>query len=72
MKKLSCMYATPCGWCSKWDKECDQKVGNGGPQTPVYRRFTLPPDPLTPGTLMQRYFANGVKNITATRKQNEK
>lgn len=22
----NCVYETPCGWCSKWDKKCDQKV----------------------------------------------
>ena len=21
-----CVYETPCGWCSKWDKECDKKI----------------------------------------------
>lgn len=23
----TCPYATMCGWCSKWDKECDRKIG---------------------------------------------
>lgn len=22
----NCVYETPCGWCSKWDKECDKKM----------------------------------------------
>ena len=22
-----CSYETPCGWCSKWDKKCDKKIG---------------------------------------------
>ena len=22
-----CDYRTPCGWCSKWDKKCDKKIG---------------------------------------------
>ena len=22
----NCIYKTPCGWCSKWDKECDKKI----------------------------------------------
>lgn len=22
----TCVYETPCGWCSKWDKKCDQKT----------------------------------------------
>lgn len=21
-----CVYETPCGWCSKWDKKCDKKA----------------------------------------------
>ena len=21
-----CPYETPCGWCAKWDKECDKKM----------------------------------------------
>ena len=23
---MDCVYKTPCGWCSKWDKECDEKM----------------------------------------------
>ena len=23
----SCPYETPCGWCIKWDKKCDKKIG---------------------------------------------
>ena len=22
---FNCIYETPCGWCSKWDKKCDRK-----------------------------------------------
>ena len=22
-----CSYETPCGWCTKWDKKCDKKIG---------------------------------------------
>lgn len=25
--KKSCFYETPCGWCCKWDKQCDKKIG---------------------------------------------
>lgn len=25
--KIDCTYATPCGWCSKWDKKCDNVMG---------------------------------------------
>jgi hypothetical protein len=24
-----CVYSTPCGWCAKWDKKCDKKIGCG-------------------------------------------
>ena len=22
-----CTYETPCGWCTKWDKKCNEKIG---------------------------------------------
>jgi hypothetical protein len=22
---MNCTYETPCGWCTKWDKKCDEK-----------------------------------------------
>lgn len=22
---FKCIYETPCGWCTKWDKKCNQK-----------------------------------------------
>ena len=24
---IMCQYETPCGWCCKWDKKCDKKIG---------------------------------------------
>ena len=24
---INCVYKTPCGWCSKWDKKCDNVAG---------------------------------------------
>lgn len=27
MGSINCCYETPCGWCSKWDKKCDKKIG---------------------------------------------
>ena len=24
---MQCTYSTPCGWCTKWDKKCDKKIG---------------------------------------------
>lgn len=23
---INCVYETPCGWCSKWDKKCDRSI----------------------------------------------
>ena len=23
---VNCVYETPCGWCSKWDKRCDKVI----------------------------------------------
>nr|DAF81775.1 MAG TPA: hypothetical protein [Caudoviricetes sp.] len=27
---INCVYETPCGWCSKWDKKCDKKTPERG------------------------------------------
>lgn len=27
---INCVYETPCGWCSKWDKKCDKKISERG------------------------------------------
>lgn len=24
----TCQYSTMCGWCTKWDKKCDKKIGS--------------------------------------------
>ena len=28
---MQCTYSTPCGWCTKWDKKCDKKIGHDTP-----------------------------------------
>jgi hypothetical protein len=33
--KKSCQYETPCGWCCKWDKKCDEKIGCESPSLPI-------------------------------------
>ena len=30
MGTINCVYETPCGWCSKWDKKCDKKTPERG------------------------------------------
>lgn len=25
---MNCVYETPCGWCSKWDKKCNRTISN--------------------------------------------
>ena len=27
---INCVYETPCGWCSKWDKKCNKKMPERG------------------------------------------
>lgn len=27
--KSPCIYETPCGWCTKWDKKCKLKIRYG-------------------------------------------
>lgn len=29
MGTFNCTYETPCGWCTKWDKKCDRRIGCG-------------------------------------------
>ena len=31
---MQCTYSTPCGWCVKWDKKCDKKIGGGNDTAP--------------------------------------
>lgn len=30
MGTFDCVYETPCGWCSKWDKKCDRNIPERG------------------------------------------
>ena len=30
MGTINCVYETPCGWCSKWDKKCNKKTPKRG------------------------------------------
>ena len=32
---MQCTYSTPCGWCTKWDKKCDKKIGGDPPSIPM-------------------------------------
>lgn len=37
-----CAYSTPCGWCAKWDKKCDNKISGVNeeplkPKAPCYK-----------------------------------
>ena len=33
--EIICHYETPCGWCAKWDKRCDKKIGGHSPSVPM-------------------------------------
>lgn len=30
MGTFNCVYETPCGWCTKWNKKCDEKIPERG------------------------------------------
>ena len=32
---INCNYETPCGYCTKWDKKCDKKIGDGDDSKPT-------------------------------------
>ena len=34
-----CRYTTPCGWCWKWDKKCDNKIGCEKPSSPTSKSY---------------------------------
>lgn len=38
----NCIYETPCGWCTKWDKKCDEKIENGKSSKEKYGKLTKP------------------------------
>jgi hypothetical protein len=43
MGTINCVYETPCGWCSKWDKKCDKKASERGQRAkcnPIDDTFT--------------------------------
>ena len=33
--KRTCTYSTPCGWCIKWDKKCDKRIGCDSPSLKI-------------------------------------
>ena len=35
MGTFNCIYETPCGWCSKWDKKCDRKIPERGKRSSI-------------------------------------
>ena len=43
MGTINCVYETPCGWCSKWNKKCDKKAPERGQRikcNPIDDAFT--------------------------------
>ena len=35
---MKCIYSTPCGWCEKWDKKCDYKIGCGNEGSAINKK----------------------------------
>lgn len=44
---MQCIYSTPCGYCTKWDKKCDKKIGGESPSLPMPETITAHYDNLT-------------------------
>ena len=41
---FNCIFETPCGWCSKWDKKCDKTAGkklSGATKTEPYNTIDI-------------------------------
>jgi hypothetical protein len=39
--RTDCTHKTPCGWCTKWDKKCDRKIGcDTTPNTKAFGNHT--------------------------------
>lgn len=45
---MQCTYSTPCGWCTKWDKKCDKKIGCDKPQRGLRANTTILHDTMDP------------------------
>lgn len=45
---MNCTYETPCGWCCKWDKKCDKKIGCEKPQRGLRANANVYDDAITP------------------------
>ena len=42
--KKPCPYETPCGWCTRWEKKCDKKIGRDKNQgNPLLEVETIKP-----------------------------
>lgn len=51
MGTLNCIYETPCGWCSKWDKKCDRKIKEFN--NAVNKLAAMRPDKPIPGRIIE-------------------
>lgn len=52
MGTLNCIYETPCGWCSKWDKKCDRKIKEAK-FTSEDKLAAMRPEKLIPGRMIE-------------------
>ena len=57
-----CSYETPCGWCSKWDKKCDKKIGNDKPQRGLRANIGLYEDAADIPTIYGKCFTCAYKD----------
>ena len=40
--KKPCFYETPCGWCTKWDKKCDKRIGCDESDKNLIKNYLMP------------------------------
>jgi hypothetical protein len=54
---INCTYETPCGYCSKWDKKCDKKIGCGDekPQRGLMKNVMVIDDTMNPCKYCESY-----------------
>lgn len=45
---MQCTYSTPCGWCTKWDKKCNRKIGCENPPRELRTNANVYDDAIAP------------------------
>lgn len=57
-----CTYETPCGWCTKWDKKCDEKI----PDPPVINQDDYPTNKICETEEDHQWVCCGISTVGTT------